>query len=472
MKLNKFIAYSLFMGAITLASCSEEVDIAGVDLDKYVTNSDNLAVMTDLYGNTNVTKAQLKDTGSSKVSVSLTAPAENDYAFSLEYDESVLTAYNAANATDYEALPSDLVVLPGAVNVLKGNRQSEAAVVEYYSSIALDEKTYAIPLRLKTASSALKVSQDNGTLLLLVNNISKSANCDKSTGIKMVSCMDVSHTNPLNMLLFTLKDSGKPFFDMVILFSSNIRYNEETGRPYLCHDASVKKAYDNYETYLKPLQEKGMKVILSVMPDHDGVGLANLSDSGCQYVAQQLADFVEAHHLDGVFFDEEYAEYSSYPRSGADFTSDRGSARAARLFYECKKLMPDKLMISYAYSTLSSLPAVEGVQSGDFVDIALNDYLVGTDRTEHFPGMLKSEMGLYSQEFALNRYASVSQLQTLRNGGYGYNMCFDLNPFNFEGSYSFPTDQVPALERTCSTLFDEELVYPSPDNLTGNYYQW
>ena len=82
-----------------------------------------------------------------------------------------------------------------------------------------------------------------------------------------------------------------------------------------------------------------MKVILGILGNHDRSGVANLSKEGAIKFAQELKAVVEAYELDGVFFDDEYSSYGSYP----GFVTPSVEA-ASRLCYECKRIMPDKLI--------------------------------------------------------------------------------------------------------------------------------
>ena len=90
--------------------------------------------------------------------------------------------------------------------------------------------------------------------------------------------VETNDTNPLNALEFVLKDSGKLFFDDIILFSANINYNAETGRVYVLNNPNVQFLLDNNEQFLQPLRKRGMKVILGILGNHDAAGVAQLSD--------------------------------------------------------------------------------------------------------------------------------------------------------------------------------------------------
>lgn len=104
----------------------------------------------------------------------------------------------------------------------------------------------------------------------------------------MVSIIESNDTNPLNHLSFTLGDTGTPFFDVVVLFSGNIRFNRETQKIYIHLNENLTPQLANAEKYIKPLQRKGMKVVLSILGDHDGsVGQSFRARS--QTIRQSLA---------------------------------------------------------------------------------------------------------------------------------------------------------------------------------------
>jgi hypothetical protein len=457
MKIFKYIINTIIWGSMALASCSQDINLADVDVSKYEVSDKTLAVVTDKFGNTNKTASTFRTADSTAVYVSLTNAASRNATLSLSYDKTVLDAYNKANGTSYQAFPQNLVVLPTQITVQKGNTQSERVYVKYTTADELaSEGTYAIPLMAKSADDSVTVSSEKGSIVILAKDVSKLPDAKKASGCRMISCMEVRSNNPINHLYYTLKSSGKPLFDEVIIFSSNCMFNKETGRIYIFHESGCKTIFNNPEKYIRPLQLKGIKVLLSIVPNHDGVGLANLPDDQAKYMAKLISETVYSYGLDGVFFDEEYADYSSYSRPG--LYSSSSTERASRLLYECKKAMPDKTISVYAYSTLTGLGTVDGVPAGEYCDEIINDYMDPTDRTTStFVGVEKQNMGIYSQELALDRYASESALHTIRNGGYA-NMVFSLAPFRNTGNYF--TQQVPALQRTARILFDDELVCP------------
>lgn len=132
---------------------------------------------------------------------------------------------------------------------------------------------------------------------------------DKSP--KIIVTVDVSSgcTNPLNAGDY-FDEYGEPFFDVVELFSANVHREiiDSTTRPTLYLNERIASLLENGTgTYIRPLQEMGIKVLLSVMGDWQGIGFANLTDTQADQFAAVLAYAVERYGLDGVSLDDEYA---------------------------------------------------------------------------------------------------------------------------------------------------------------------
>lgn len=449
----KKLSLLFFLGALFMTSCSEKIDVNSIDESKYQSSESTLAFISDKYGNSVADSLNFADKDSTNLYIELSQTAIDNVSFSLTYDAKALNDYNTAHGTSFKAMPEALVSITGNVAISKGGSKSAAALVKYRTANELDSLgTYVIPVSAKIASGSASLSETKSQFLLFVKDISKLPNCHKSTGIKIISCMEVNDTNPLNNLCFTLKKSGKPLIDMVILFSGNINFDSQTGRVYNYNNGNIQHLLDYKEKYLKPLQNRGIKVILGILGNHDRSGVANLSTEAAKQFAQDLKSVCDAYNLDGVFFDDEYSSYQNPVPPG--FVSP-SSVAASRLCYETKKAMPNKLVTVYVYSTTSSLPDVDGHKSGEFVDYGIHDYGGSTDLSSNYPGMPKSGMALYSQEFSRGYYASSNSLKALRNNGYGAHMIFAMDP----NSSNFYGSQLPAMQNIANILFDDELVY-------------
>jgi len=414
----KTLAFSLLVTGF-MFSCSDSIDLNGVEESQYQKTEQNLAFLTDKYGASNVDSLLFNENGSTDFYVNLLDAAAAEQSFVVSYDATALANYNAAHGTDFVALPENLVTIGGTATVETGAKQSDAVSISYQTADALEKNgVYAIPLKV---SGSIATSEQKGEFVLLVRDITKMPNCHKENGLQVISCMEINDANPLYNLCFTLENSGKYFFDQVILFAGNINYNAETQEVYNYNNENITQCLRYNEKYLKPLQEKGMKVILGILGNHDRSGITNLCDEACKAFAADLAANVYAYDLDGVFFDDEYSNPGNYP----GFVNYNNFSRLA---YECKQAMPDKLVQAYVYSGTSSAKAVEGHQPGDFIDYGIHDYGGSYDLSSNYQGMPKSGMILNSIECARGYGSSASAYESIKNNGFGGTMFFALAP--------------------------------------------
>ena len=403
-----------------ITSCSDSIDLPVVNENAYQTADKALAFITDKYGASNLDSLIFSDKGSTDFYVNLNSASKTAQEYTLVYDATALNKYNLAHGTDIKPLPEELVKIGGAASIAAGEFKSSAVKVDYTSADALEKNgIYAIPLTVKGSSA--QTSADKGEFVLLVKDITKMPNCHKNNGLQVISCMEINDANPLYNLCFTLEGSGKYFFDQVILFSGNINYNLETQEVYNYNNENISHVLQFKEKYLEPLQQKGMKVILGILGNHDRAGVTNLSDEACRLFANELKAKVEAYNLDGVFFDDEYSKGGNYP----GFVQYNN---ASRLCYECKKAMPNKLVQVYVYSGTGSLHDVEGHQPGEFVDYGIHDYGGTYDLSSNYPGMSKKGMILASIECARNYASPESVYRRIKANGYGGTMFFALAP--------------------------------------------
>ena len=167
--------------------------------------------------------------------------------------------------------------------------------------------------------------------------------------IKTLAYVEVNRANPLNAGSYAMakmdKDaSGKlvpvlnadgspvmqPLFDYVVIFAANIRQRDcslETGEPHGCTkkgphvhlNENVRYLLDNRQTYIKPLQDKGIKVLLGLLGDHDGIGFGYMNAGQLETFAADLKSTLQTYNLDGIDIDEEWSTKEGEPaNNGAD----------------------------------------------------------------------------------------------------------------------------------------------------------
>ena len=129
--------------------------------------------------------------------------------------------------------------------------------------------------------------------------------------------VEVNDVNPLNAGEYLLED-GTPFFTHVILFASNIRGNAN-GEVYNYNNPNNAAILANPEAYIKPLQDKGIKVIMGNLGDHTGAGFANLNATQIGTYSDDLIAY--NNEVNGYDFDDEWAEYGKNGFPVANSTS-------------------------------------------------------------------------------------------------------------------------------------------------------
>lgn len=107
---------------------------------------------------------------------------------------------------------------------------------------------------------------------------------------------------------YTLSN-GEPFFDIVSIFAANINLDSD-GKPYIYCNEQVTYVLHNADKIIRPLQEKGIKVHLSILGNHDDAGMRSLSEEGAKAFAKELKYYVDIYGLDGIDFDDEYSSYA------------------------------------------------------------------------------------------------------------------------------------------------------------------
>lgn len=455
--INKLLLAAVLLGgSLTLNSCDEDVNIGSVDQGKY----ENVGKL-DLF---------LKDSNSGKsenivelrassyqtsVYLYLTQVPMMGVDVEVKYDAAYVEQYNQTHGTSYEAFPEHLVHLDNDGKMVvapdEKNSLSLDLTIEPATDDLKDGKTYLLPLKATSFTQGVIWGENEGYCVYLVQNYHTQSNCDKGPdAVKNFLYFEVNDTNPLNALEFVRED-GKLFFDYVVLFAANINWNAETGRVYVYNNPNVQFLLDHNEEYLQPLRKRGMKVLLGILGNHDEAGVAQLSQMGCREFAKELKAICDAYNLDGVNFDDEYSEY---PDLSNPWLTDYSSEAGARLLYETKLAMPDKLVTVYYLGALqSSCPSVNGVEPAKFVDIVVADY---GGSASPMQGMSLKQCAGMSVELNLGRgQATEDYARRVKENGYGYYMWFALDPVKY---YSY--SQVSKLQRVCRGLYDMELNDP------------
>ena len=418
---NRISIAALLCMAFAFWSCEDPIVIDKV-------NEEDYANLTDLYmtvrdGNTFKTASVVemyREVYTTSVLVSLPRPARKGVDVKLEYDADFLEAYNREHETDFKLLPREQFSLQGDGSLVVAPDQTrsfplELSILPFQDT---EEATYLLPLKLSTDTEGVSVSRDNHLVYLVKNRAGIPAVVRKEGEKKVITWIETNNTHPLNFLLYETED-GRLLVDYLVLFAFNINYNKEKGELYIGCNQQNQFILDNYDQVIKPLRDRGMKVAISILGNHDESGLAQLSDAGCRDFAARVAALVRQYGFDGVNFDD---EYSNAPDLSNPLFAPRSSARGNRLYFETKRLLPDKDMISYQYGYATGNAPVDGVDPSEYMDLFNGDYGV---RGVPYGNASLADCSYMSSEFAQWRsIPTASSVEAFMSSEYGWWMTF------------------------------------------------
>lgn len=233
--------------------------------------------------------------------------------------------------------------------------------------------------------------------------------------------VEINDTNPLNAGDYMLSN-GTTYADIVEFFAANIHKETVGGvvRPTLYLNDKMTNVLENggAAKYVKPLQDKGIKVLLTVLGDWQDMGVANMNDTQTTQFAQILAYVVEKYGLDGIGFDDEYANYTS-----------TNSTSYSQIITKLHALMPtDKIITVFDWGYTNTISAAARA----CIDYAYHGYF-GYNSYVETPGMGLSMAKWSPMSLNMGNTYTTLQRRTIGNNalataedGYGAMMFFNL----------------------------------------------
>ncbi|MCG0288017.1 endo-beta-N-acetylglucosaminidase H [Streptomyces sp. PSAA01] len=242
-------------------------------------------------------------------------------------------------------------------------------------------------------------------------------------GPTSVAYVEVNNNSMRNVGKYTLAGGGN-VFDVAVIFAANINYDTGTKAAYLHFNENVQRVLDNAATEIRPLQQKGIKVVLSVLGNHEGAGFANFpSQQAASAFAKQLSDTVAKYGLDGIDFDDEYADY------GNNGTGQPNDSSFVHLVTALRANMPDKIISLYNIGPAASRLSYGGVNISSKFDYAWNPYY----GTWQVPGLAlpKSKLSPAAVEIGRTSQSTAAGLaRRTVSEGYGVYLTYNLDGSN------------------------------------------
>ncbi len=234
---------------------------------------------------------------------------------------------------------------------------------------------------------------------------------------KVTIYVETNDVNPLNAGDYMLSD-GTAYADIVEFFAANLNKETVNGvvRPTLYLNDKMTNLLENggAAKYVKGLQDKGIKVVLTILPNWQNIDFTSLNDTQADQLAQILAYAVEKYGLDGIGFDNEY---------GGSVTTVAGSF--GNLITKLRNRLPaGKLITLFQYNIgYNQIDATAGAKL-DYVYSNFSRYntyisIPGVTKAHYAP--MSINLGSIGSVSAYGDYA-----YELTEAGYGAIMHFNL----------------------------------------------
>ncbi len=272
--------------------------------------------------------------------------------------------------------------------------------------------------------------------------------------LKMIAYVETNNWDIRNMGQFILKDTKEPVFDMVVLFAANMNYDAKNQKRYIFFNDKLQPIIKNPELYIKPLQDRGIKVIIDILPNHQGVGYNNFQsyDEALEF-AREAKMWTDKLGIDGWDIDEEYAEYHKQPQL---YTNGRSGLWYARAM---KEVMPDKLLTAYDFGLpfYSFSTDEHGKKAKDYIDFIVSNYYVRSTNS----------IGLARKQYAANSIEANGG-----TGGAGYAAAYNLQEgngglmfFNIRGDEIRSGDTAKNLSEATQHFYGQDCIF------SGKYHK-
>ncbi|WP_160114614.1 endo-beta-N-acetylglucosaminidase H [Aquimarina sp. AU474] len=253
----------------------------------------------------------------------------------------------------------------------------------------------------------------------------------KAHGLKTpasVMYIEVNDNAMENAAAYTLPN-GKPMIDIAVIFAANVNYKNASRTHVLSMNENVKRVLRNKNTTIKPLQRKGIKVLLSILGNHQAVGIANFpSRNMARKFARQVANVVRNNGLDGVDLDDEFAKYGTI--GGRPAINSRSFIW---LLQELRAAMPsNKIITYYRIGESTSQMTSGGKRAGQFLDYAFQPFY-GSYTNISVPGLGKGKLAAAAVDVTRTAASTArSFAQRTKNDRYGAFVMYNLDGVNRE----------------------------------------
>lgn len=315
----------------------------------------------------------------------LNRPAEKNLNLQTAPDESQVEIYNAKYGTDFLTMPAANIQIAddGQISIAAGERISEKIKVTFKAD-GLEAGKYLAPI--VVSSDDVSMSEEGGILYYVVKVRKPEVGDYELDPVNTtVFYVNTSEYSPLLADVWVvakedLMNYGVPnvwertYGNIVNLRVVQIGYDEATGRAILVLNSDIRYVLEHADLHIRPLQDKGRKVCLSIEGGSTGLGFCNLTDTQIADFVAQVKACLETYNLDGVNLFDRNAGYGE-----VDGMPAMNTTSYPKLIKALREAMPDKLLTLSDYEEPTeyfwNTEATGGIEVGKYLDYAWSGYM-------------------------------------------------------------------------------------------------
>ena len=313
-----------------------------------------------------------------------TKPASDGFSLDAWVDATLLDDYNAADGVERTLLPEANYEFPdGKALDLSPEAQRSALKRVKFTATGLAAGEYVLPLTV----AGQDAPDANKTLYY---NVSVRQPYTDADGYALHDGHDLFfvfyiNTNDFQPLLAQdyimrkklARGTTVAWYDavgnIINLRTVMLDYDAATGRALLNLGNDMRYVLDHAVKYIRPLQEHGSKVCISIEGSGKGLGFCNLTDGQIVDFVAQVKTAVEEFGIDGINLWDRSAGYGKEGMPAVNTTSYPKLIKALR-----EALGREKLLTVTVYeeptSTFWDTQATGGIAVGDYIDYAWSGY--------------------------------------------------------------------------------------------------
>ncbi len=393
-------------------------------------------------------------------------PAATGFSLATWIDNTLLSDYNAAEGVERQLLPEANYEFPDGTTLdlsADGQRSALKRIKFLASGLAAGE--YVLPLTVAEEGT----SDADKTLYYNVSvqrPYTDEYELHDGHDLFFVFYINTNDFQPLLAQDYILRKklargSTVAWYDtvgnIINLRVVTLDYNVVTGRAVLNLGENMRYVLDHAVKYIRPLQDQGRKVCISIEGSGKGLGFCNLTDEQIVDFVAQIKAVVNEYGIDGINLWDRNTGYGKEDMPAMNTSSYPKLIKALR-----EALGTERLLTVTVYDkpteTFYDVEASGGIAVGDYIDYAWSGY----NNNGETPQLLDS---WHSELDYVSSYTQkpIANLDPSKFGCINFPI-YPANSFDMESGCDFLTDWVPNYKPNNIIVFDDLHT-----NLQDNY---